>query len=120
MELSITLAPNGGLRIQVPNAKRTLDIPIDYVETVECPCCGERSRVPVSSSALRTFKRIIVEAEEYRGKPQPGHIGAFPTQAVVDAWLRQDREDKAKAAAQAARDAAAARGIDLDALDIKL
>jgi hypothetical protein len=116
MELRISLSPTGGLRLHIPDAKRTLDIPVEYAERVECPCCGETSTVPVTTAALRTIKRLLRNADEYRGEPARGHIGAFPTQAVLESWMRADaqrkiEDEKAKWAA---------KGVDVNELKFEL
>lgn len=105
MEISISLSPDGGLRLHLPTGRqRTLD-------------------VPATGQGARFIVKMLKSVSEGK-RDEPGHIGEFPTQAVVETWLRQDRDARAKAAAKAAaqtaRDAAAARGIDLDKLNITL
>lgn len=117
MEIRISLSPSGGLRLHVPNAKRTLDIPVDYAEKVQCQCCGETTKQTVSSTALRTIKRILRNASEFvPARELSGHIGAFPTQAVIDAWIKQDEERKVADEKQKW----ATKGIDLEKLEFKL
>lgn len=116
MELRVSLSPTGGLRLHIPDAKRTLDIPVEYAEKVECPCCGEKSTTTVSSTALRTIKRLLRNAEDYTGSPERGHIGAFPTQAVLDAWLRADARRKV----EDEKTKWAEKGVDVDALEFRL
>lgn len=111
IKLELSLAPDGNLRLHLPTAhQRYLDI-------------------PDTTAGLATIKRILRNAQAYdpnRG-PARGHIGAFPTQAVIEAWHKVDmqrRRDEAAAEAKAqdeeSRAAYAAKGIDLSALEIKL
>lgn len=118
MDLRISLSPTGGLRLHIPGARdRTLDIPVEYSEKVECPCCGEVSVTRVQASALRTIKRILRNAEDYvPGKAERGHIGAFPTQEIIEAWQRTDAKKKSEDAAAKW----AAKGVDVKALEFKL
>jgi hypothetical protein len=60
-------------------------------------------------------------------EPARGHIGAFPTQEVIEAWQRQDKLGKEEAAkkraaaeAKAAEAEWAAKGVDVKALEFKL
>jgi phage terminase Nu1 subunit (DNA packaging protein) len=74
------------------------------------------------------LKRLLKDAAHT--DPEPGYIGPFPTQAIVDAWLADDRnkvsnEETRKAAVEAKRlreekTRLAEKGIDIDALEFKL
>lgn len=105
MQLSITLAPDGGLRVILPQGGRTLDLGNDV-------------------SALRFLQRILRcdEREQRRG-----YIKEFPTQHVIEIWRKEDLARKSaeylaeqKEKAEERRAELAAKGIDIDALDISL
>jgi hypothetical protein len=116
-ELRISLSPTGGIRLHLPDQRRTLDIPIEFQEKVECECCGERFISPIVYKPLRDLKRLLVEAAGHDpNHPKKGYIGAFPTQAVLDAWLAADA--KKQAADTEAK--WAEKGIDVKALEFKL
>lgn len=115
MNLSISLAPDGALRLHLPSG-RFLDIATEATERVSCTECGEAFRTVRESVALRSIKRILREAVE-PARERRGYIGLFPTQEIIEAWLREDR----------ARDVADERkkledkyGVDVDKLDIEL
>lgn len=116
-EITITLSPSGGIRLHIPDGRRTLDIPVVFSERVECTCCGERYTAQIEAQPLRTIKRILKGAAEHReGHDQRGHIGAFPTQAVIDAWKAEDERKKAVDL----KAKYAAKGIDLDKMGFEL
>lgn len=117
-QLSISLSPSGGLRLQLPG-RRTLDIEITTNEKIVCGCCGEAQRVPVTPAGLRAIKRILHDADSGT-RDQPGYIGQFPTQAVVDAWLKADARDKEADALARDRAAVDAMGIDLEKVEFEL
>ena len=113
MDLRITLAPDGGLRLLLP-AGRALDI-------------------GATSSTMHFIQRILKDAGEGK-RERRGYIGEFPTQHVIDLWQKQDAAAKeearaeriaaeyAKAAEQAerAKEEFAAKGIDLEELEFRL
>lgn len=98
--LSITLAPDGGLRLILPTGR-----PLDLGD---------------EPSALAFIKRILRNAAAHekneRKAHERGHIGEFPTQHVIEIWKREAK----RAAIQAVREDFAAKGIDVAALDIQL
>lgn len=117
MEITISLSPSGGIRLRVPDQRRSLDIPVTFAERIECPCCGEKTTQTIEAQPLRTLKRILRAAQEHRtGRDERGHIGAFPTQAVLDAWMKADAQKKI----EDERAKFAAKGIDIDALEFRL
>lgn len=101
MELRISLAPGGDLRLHLPSG-RWLDLGGDY--------------------ALKFVQKMLREAPRYAdpGSQPKGYCRGFPTQAVVDAWIKQDTEAKREAAAERAKADAEALGIDLAVLDFRL
>jgi hypothetical protein len=117
MRLEISLSPTGGLRLHLPTG-RTLDVSTDTNERVCCTECGETFRTPVEPASLKAVKRILHDADAYKPHHEkPGYIGAFPTQAVLDAWSKANakkRVEDTKAAIVEKYD------IDLDTLDIAL
>lgn len=97
MELKVTLAPDGGLRLILPT-RRTLDV----------------GNTP---AALRFIQTILRNAGD--GKERRGHIGKtipFPTQHVIDIWKKQDAEAKLEAEKTKFAD----MGIDVEKLDFSL
>lgn len=99
MDLRITLAPDGGLRLLLPT-NRHLD-------------------VGMTASTMHFIRRILMDAKN--GKPaladqQPGYIGEFPTQHIIDIWRKQDEAQRAEAKKVEFKE----KGIDLEALDFRL
>jgi hypothetical protein len=120
MKLEISLSPTGGLRLYLPTG-RHLDVETTN-EKVQCDCCGEAFRTAVEPASLKAIKRILRDAEAYKpGQEQPGYIGAFPTQAVLDIWAKEFKKKHAEEDA-AARKAALRQKYDLnlDEVDISL
>jgi hypothetical protein len=102
MKLELSLAPSGDLRLHLPSGRF-----LDFTDSV---------------GGLRTIKKILSEATAGLCD-QRGYIGEFPTQHVIDAWLRQDQVEKdlaQKRREEEEREAWRERGIDLDKLEIKL
>lgn len=93
MDLRITLAPDGGLRLILPTG-RSLD-------------------VGTTDAALRFIQRILRNAGTGEKR---NHIGDFPTQAVIEIWRREDLAVKREAQRGRFEDL----GIDIAALDISL
>lgn len=93
MDLRITLAPDGGLRLILPTGR-----PLDVGNT---------------EASLRFIQRILMNV----GKPpQRGHIGDFPTQHVIEIWRREDLARQVTATKGSFK----AQGIDIDKLEISL
>lgn len=95
MELRITLAPDGGLRLILPEG-RALD-------------------VGMTASSMHFIRRILMDANEGK-RDQRGYIGEFPTQHIINIWKKQDEAKRL----EAKKEEFAALGIDVDALDISL
>lgn len=95
MDLRITLAPDGGLRLILPQG-RALD-------------------VGTTAASLRFVQRILMDVRKGR-KEQPGYIQEFPTQHVIDIWKRED----ARLRVEAEKDRFKDMGIELEKLDISL
>lgn len=93
MELRVTLAPSGGLRLILPT-NRALD-------------------VGATPAALRFIQRILVNVGTGEKR---GHIAEFPTQHVIDIWKREDARKQVEAQKDKFKD----MGIDLEKLDILL
>lgn len=94
MELRITLAPDGGLRLILPTGR-----PLDVGNT---------------AASLRFIQRILMNVE--KPAERRGHIGEFPTQHVIEIWRKEDLRLQAEANKEKFKDL----GIDLDGLDITL
>lgn len=101
-ELRITLAPDGGLRLLLPQ--------------------GRALNIGLGPSALQHVQRILRDAGA--GKcDQRGYIAEYPTQHIIDIWRAQDtaaREEAAAERAEARKAEFKELGIDLDGLDIRL
>ena len=110
MSLQVDLASDGGLAVILPGG-RSLNLGFD-------------------TAALRFLFRIL--EEQKRGKPErgsekPGFIGEFPTQHVIEIWRKQDLARQSAESLAEQRERAeerraelAAKGIDIDALDISI
>lgn len=95
MELRVTLAPDGGLRLILPTGR-----PLD---------------VGMTASSVRFIQRILMDVRQGR-KEQPGYVGEFPTQHVIDIWKRQDEEKKLAASVERLKE----MGIEIDKLEISI
>jgi hypothetical protein len=95
MELRVTLAPDGGLRLILPTGR-----PLDVGNT---------------SASLRFIQRILMNAKKKK-EERRGHIGEFPTQHVIEIWRREDL----RLQAEANKEKFAGMGIDIAGLDITL
>lgn len=95
MELRITLAPDGGLRLILPTGR-----PLDVGNT---------------AASLRFIQRILMDVKQDK-RDQRGYIGEFPTEHVIKIWKRQDEEKKQVAALERIKE----MGIEIDQLDISL
>lgn len=95
MELRVTLAPDGGLRLILPTGR-----PLD---------------VGATASSVRFIQRILMDVRQKR-RDQRGYVGEFPTQHVIEIWKKQDEEGKRLAAVERIKE----MGIELDKLDISL
>lgn len=94
MELRVTLAPDGGLRLILPT-NRSLDV-------------GN------TAASLRFIQRILMNAK--KRQERRGHIGEFPTQHVIEIWRKEDL----RLQAEASKEKFAGMGIDVEGLDISL
>lgn len=95
MELRVTLAPDGGLRLILPTGR-----PLD---------------VGATEASLRFMQRILRNAESGK-KDERGHIGEFPTQHVIEIWRREELRRQA----ELAKNDFKGMGIDVEKLDITL
>lgn len=101
MTVTLSLAPSGSLRLGLPSG-RFLD-------------------VTASEAGVRVIQEVLRNAAEYRrGEERKGYIRAFPTQHVIDTWLRADAKQQAVDAKDRAEAEAASMGIDLQELEFKL
>jgi hypothetical protein len=95
MELRITLAPDGGLRLILP--------------------AGRALNIGHGASAMHYIERILKDEASGR-REQRGYIGEFPTQHVIDIWRKQDEAARAETKRAEFKE----RGIDLEVLDFQL
>ena len=95
MELRVTLAPDGGLRLILPTGR-----PLD---------------VGTTAASLRFIQRILLDVRAKK-RDQRGSIGEFPTQHIIEIWRREDLRLQAEASKERFKDL----GIDVEGLDISL
>lgn len=101
MTVTLSLAPSGALRLGLPSG-RILD-------------------VTANEAGVRVLQEVLRNAASYKpGEERRGHIRAFPTQHVIDTWLRADARQQAADAKERAEAEAASMGIDLQELEFKL
>lgn len=93
MDLRITLAPDGGLRLILPTGR-----PLD---------------VGATAASLRFIQRILMNVGTGEKR---GHIGDFPTQHIIEIWRKEDLRLQAEASKERFTDL----GIDLSKLEISL
>ena len=97
-DLALRLSPDGGLRVVLPSRRdRHLDI-------------------PPTVAGLKALVRILKDAHAGK-RDAPGYIAEFPTQAVIDAWMKGEAEAKAQAAKDKLREET---GIDPDKVEFKI
>lgn len=96
MKLEISLAPSGDIRLHLPSG-RTLDVG----DTV---------------ASLQYIRRIIRSADAGE-RDQHGHIGLFPTQAIIDAWKAADDTRKIE---EGKRILSEDLGLDINALELRI
>lgn len=95
MELSVTLAPDGGIRVILPS-RRTLDLGCD--------------------SAAMTFLQRILRDGTDRRREQRGYVGEFPTQHVIDIWKKEAKRQQV----EQIKEDFLEKGIDVNKLDFQL
>lgn len=95
--INLSLSPTGDLRLTFPeHRERTLD-------------------VPATETGARFIQRILRDAASGK-RDAPGYVGAFPTQAVIDAWLRVDLASRTAAVKEEWKE----KGIDLDKVEFSI
>lgn len=103
MKLEVSLSPTGDIRLHIPTAKdeRTLDISAtDY--------------------GAMFLQRILKDAASGR-RDQPGYIGQFPTQAVLDAWAKEFKRRRQEASVEERREELLEKhGVDIDKVEFEL
>lgn len=103
--MNITLDPSGAFALTLPS--------------------GRTITIPVTPHAADFLAKVLYDAE-HDVRDQRGYIGAYPTQAIADAWMRQAANKDAQA--QWLEEQRIARkqeleaevGINIDALEITL
>lgn len=95
MRLEVSLAPSGFLQVHLPS--------------------GRSLELGANSEGIAHLRRLLLEATEYErtGEARKGHIGAFPTQDVLNAWKAADDERKQREAKEKLEKET---GISLDSL----
>ena len=100
-DITLSLSPSGDIRLHLPTGRQR------FVD------------VTASEAGARFIVKIL--RDQASGKRDDrGYIGEFPTQHIIDAWLRADAQTQAKEAAERARTEASMRGIDLNKVEFKL
>ncbi len=78
--MNITLAPSGAFALTLPS--------------------GRTITIPVTPYAADFLAKVLYDAE-HNVVGQNGYIGAYPTQAITDAWMRKAADRETALAAQA-------------------
>lgn len=102
MKLEISLAPSGALLLHLPS--------------------GRMLEIGLNVGGLGHLKKVLSDASLYRetGNAQRGYIGAYPSQSIVDKWLKEDAERKQEEAKEAREAMERELGLDFDNLKISL
>lgn len=103
--MDISISPSGGFYLTLPSGRK-LDIP----------------NTPHASGFIY---KILYDANHADQRVTPkGYIGQFPTQSVIDTWIKRDnegKEERRQAAAAAARaEMEAQLGVPLDSIVINI
>lgn len=101
-EVTIALADNGGFALTVPSTVNGSHVVL----------------VPMTTSGLSIIRKVL-SARIRETDRRIGHVSS-PTQAQVEAWLAEERRQRAeeKAKAQSAQDTSVLSGLDLGDLDL--
>lgn len=96
-----------------------LTIDIEGDELILILPSGKRSlAVPATAAGLTYIKRILLDAKRIDHEAPPkGYIREYPTQHVIELWMRQDR---ARQQAEREIEVEEKYGIKLDSLEIRL
>ena len=102
MKLEISLAPSGNLILHLPS--------------------GRLLEIGLNVGGLGHLKKVLSDASFYRetGSTKRGYIGAFPSQSIVDKWLKEDAERKLEQAKEEREALESELNLSLDTLDISL
>lgn len=102
MKLEISLAPSGGFLLHLPTG-RTLELGLNL-------------------GGLANLRQLLQDAHDHQetGKVRRGYIGAFPTQSVLDGWLKEDAERKQREAEEKRKEMEVELGFSLSGLDISI
>lgn len=102
MKLEISLAPSGGLALHLPS--------------------GRMLEFGLNPGGLANLRKVLQDAHDYTGpaSAKRGYIGAFPSQSIIDGWLKEDGERKQREAKEHREEMEATLGISLGGLDISI
>lgn len=102
MKLEISLAPDGNLLVHLPSG-RSLELGLNV-------------------AGLGHLRKLLTDASLYRetGEHQRGYIGAFPSQSIIDGWLKEDNERKLAEARERRAEQEAELGFKFDDLNISI
>lgn len=106
MKLEVSLSPSGDIRLHIPMKRR------------EGALTGNERTLDISATeyGVRFLQRILKDAASGK-RNQPGYIGTFPTQAVLDAWAKEFKKKHAEEDIAAASERL---GVDLTKVEISL
>lgn len=118
MKLEISLSPSGFF-LHLPTGRK-LEIAVGTREKVTCECCGETAAATVKPASLQMLQRVLHDAASGK-RDQPGYIGEFPTQAVLDIWSKHfTAERKIKSAEERRQELLEKTGIDVKNVEFGL
>lgn len=102
MKLEISLAPNGALALHLPS--------------------GRHLEIGLHLGGLSNLRQVLQHAHDHAetGQLRKGYIGAFPTQAIINAWKAEDDARKEEERKQALAEREIELGISLSTLDISI
>ena len=100
MKLEISLAPDGNLALHLPS--------------------GRLLEIGLNLGGLENLKKVLQDAHDYRGQPKRGYIGAFPSQSIIDGWLKEDHARKLLEAKEAREELEQEMGLSLSGLNISI
>ena len=76
--------------------------------------------VPANANGVAYLRKIISESKQGFAVQPKGYLRSFPTQHIVNRWIKQDRARKAEAAKETAKLANTTLGLDLSKVEFTI